>query len=137
MPGNWRRRGWREGVWPKGIRHSKTRPGLPARECAGDSETLPRGRERDARGAPEVAGIGVVHDGDGYLLRSRCNLRPNVERVLASGDEAGDLLLDDRRRGHRRGGVRGRVAIRRSESICGGHVGSTVRGLLPYSQYHD
>ena len=27
MPGNRRRRGWREGVWPKGTRASKTRPG--------------------------------------------------------------------------------------------------------------
>src|ERR1022692_3604499 len=40
------------------------------------------------------------------------HLAPDVERVLAPGREACHLLLDYRRRGHRRDGVRGCVAIR-------------------------
>jgi hypothetical protein len=71
----------------------------------------------------------VVHDGDGYLLRSGCNFAPDVERVLASGDQARYLLLDDGRHGHICDGVRGRVAIRRCDSVRCGRAGATV--LIP------
>src|SRR5450756_987194 len=65
------------------------------------------------RAKTQLSGIAVVHDGDGHLLSSGPDLGPHIERVLASGSEARNLLLSDRRRGHRRDGVRGRVAIRR------------------------
>ena len=50
----------------------------------------------------------------GHLARAGGDLRPDVERVLASGEKAGDLLLDDRRGGAGGDLVGGRVAVQRA-----------------------
>src|ERR1035437_475360 len=70
---------------PGELPHNDPEPCLTACERARDLEPLPGGCECDARRAREVARIAVVHDGDGYLLRPGCDLRPDIERVLASG----------------------------------------------------